>query len=207
MKRNTCNSSAGCIRRQRAIKQYRKEHGPVLIVDSGDLFFEKEEIPVVRRSARLKAHLIGQIYGRIGSDAMNVGERDLVLGVDFLKELEKTLNLPFVSANLTDAKNRPLFKPYIVKKINGKTIGVFGLIGNTAEMASNVKKMTRGAVVVQDSIKSAESVVKALAGKVDLIIALTHEGVGRDWVMARRVPGIDLVIGGHDGQKIANPET
>jgi hypothetical protein len=136
---------------------------------------------------------------------VNVGERDLVLGVDFLKELENNSNLPFVSANLTDAKNKPLFRPYIVKKIDGKTIGIFGLIGDTAEIESNVKKITRGTVVVQDPIKSAESVVKKLAGKVDLIVALTHEGVGRDWVIARRVPGIDLVIGGHDGQKIVEP--
>jgi len=127
----------------------------VLVVDSGDLFFEKEIPEAVRNSAKLKARLISQIYGRIGCDAVNVGEQDLVLGVDFLRELENTSSLPFTSANLTDAKDRPLFKPYILKKIAGKTIGIFGVIGDTSEIASNVKKTTGGAAVVQDSVKAA----------------------------------------------------
>jgi hypothetical protein len=177
-----------------------------LVVDSGDLFFEKDEFSEsTRESALLKAHLVGRIYHHIGCDALNVGERDLALGVGLIKDLEKKFNLPFVSANLTDRKNIPLFRRYVLKKVNGKTVGIFGVMGDSAEMVSTVKRMTRGEVMVQDTIKSAESVVKELTGKVDLVIALTHQGVGRDWVLARRVPGIDVIVGGHDKQKIAEP--
>jgi site-specific DNA-cytosine methylase len=47
--------------------------------------------------------------------------------------------------------------------------------------------------------------VQALRGQVDLVIALTHQNVGRDWVIARRVQGIDIIIGGHDKQKVTDP--
>jgi len=177
----------------------------VLVLDSGDLFFEKEIPETLRASAKLKAEAVARIYRTIGCDAVNVGERDLLLGVTALKELEKKFGTPFISANLTDTKNTPLFKQYVIKQIAGKTIGIFGLTGDTEEMTSIIGKITQGSVVVQDSIKAAESVMKELAGKVDLVIALTHQGVGRDWVLARRVGGIDLIIGGRDGQKIREP--
>lgn len=104
----------------------------MLIVDSGDLFIEKEEIPESTIASRnLKVNIIGQVYKKIGIDALNIGERDLVLGVDFLKDMEERLNLPFISANLTDVENNLLFKPYVIKVLGGKKFGIFGIVGDT----------------------------------------------------------------------------
>jgi hypothetical protein len=178
----------------------------VVIVDSGDVFNEDAEIPEsVQEAAHLKADLIARIYNKIGIDAVNIGELDLVLGIDYLKELEKKHNFPFVSANLVDDKNAPIFKRYVVKNVNGKNVGIFGVIGDTSEMAAKVSEITKGAASVQDPLQAAESIVKELAGKVDYMIALTHQGTNRDWVIARRIQGIDLVVGGHDKQKTKEP--
>jgi hypothetical protein len=167
---------------------------------------EDEEIPEsVQQSARLKAELITQIFKQIGIDAVNVGELDLVLGINYLKELEKKYDFPFISANLVDDKDSPIFKRYIIKKINGKNVGIFGVIGDTSEMATKVSEITKDAATIQDPLKAAESIVKELEGKVDYMIALTHQGPNRDWVIARRVKGIDLVVGGHDNQKTKEP--
>ncbi len=177
-----------------------------MVVDSGDLFNEDEEIPEsVQQSARLKADTLAEIYKYIGIDAVNIGELDLVLGIDYLKELEKKHNFPFVSANLVDAKDAPIFKRYIIKKVNDKNVGIFGVIGDTSEMVSRVSEITKDAVSIQDPLQAAEAVVKELNGKVDYIVALTHQGTNRDWVIARRVKGIDLVVGGHDKQKTKEP--
>jgi hypothetical protein len=177
-----------------------------VVVDSGDLLNEDEEIPEsVQQSAKLKAETIAQIFNHIGIDAVSVGELDLVLGIDFLKELVKKQNFPLVSANLVDDKNAPIFKPYIVKKVNGKNVGIFGIIGDTSEMVQKVRDITKGGANITDPLKAAESIVKELSGKVDYMIALTHQGTNRDWVVARRVPGIDLVVGGHDKQKTKDP--
>jgi 2',3'-cyclic-nucleotide 2'-phosphodiesterase (5'-nucleotidase family) len=177
-----------------------------VVVDSGDLLNENEEIPEsVMESAKLKADVIVRIYNQIGIDAVNVGELDLVLGVGFLKELEKKDHFPFISANLTDDTNTPIFKRYVIKQVDGKKVGIFGLMGDTSEMVSKVKKLTGGTVTVQDTLKTAESVVKELTGKVDYMIAVTHQKTNRDWVIARRVDGIDLVVGGHDRLKTREP--
>jgi 2',3'-cyclic-nucleotide 2'-phosphodiesterase (5'-nucleotidase family) len=175
-------------------------------VDSGDLLNEEEEVTEsVEQAAKLKAELIAKIYNKIGVDAINVGELDLALGINFLKDLAKKQNFPLISANLVDSNNAPIFKPYIVKKVNGKNVGIFGVIGDTSEMTAKVNDITKGAASVQDPLKAAESIVKELSGKVDYMIALTHQGTNRDWVIARRVTGIDLVVGGHDKQKTKDP--
>jgi len=178
----------------------------VIIVDSGDLLNEDEELPEsVVESAELKADAMVRILNHIGLDAAGVGELDLVLGIDFLKELEAKYNFPFISANLVDESNTPIFKPYVVKEVNGKKIGIFSIIGDTSEMASKVKQITKGAASVTDPLEAAESVISELSGKVDYMIALAHQKTNRNWVLARRVDGIDLVVGGHDKQKTADP--
>lgn len=175
-------------------------------MDSGDLLNEDEEIPEsAAQASKIKAELIAQIYNKIGVDAVNIGELDLALGVNYLKELAKKQNFPFVSANLVDAKGVPIFKRYVIKKVNGKNVGIFGIIGDTSEMSAKVSEISKGTATVQDALKAAETVVKELTGKVDYMIALTHQGTNRDWVIARRVQGIDLVVGGHDKQKTTDP--
>jgi 2',3'-cyclic-nucleotide 2'-phosphodiesterase (5'-nucleotidase family) len=188
------------------LNRYRKDKGNLVIVDSGDLLNEDEELPEsVRQAAEIKADAIVRILNHIGIDAANVGKLDLVLGVEFLKELEKKYSFPFISANLVDDKNTLIFKPYVLKKVNDKTVGIFGIMGDTSEMVSMVKSITNGTVGVQDPLKAAEAIIQELSGKVDYMIALTHQGTTRDWVIARRVPGINLVVGGHDKQKTKEP--
>jgi 2',3'-cyclic-nucleotide 2'-phosphodiesterase (5'-nucleotidase family) len=178
----------------------------LVLVDSGDLFNEDEELPAdVVKASKLKADLIAEVLTSMGIDAVDVGELDLVLGINYLKELQKKYNFPFVCANLVDAKNIPIFKRYVIKKVNGKNVGIFGVIGDTSEMAEKVKEITKNAASVTDPLAAATAVVKELTGKVDYIIALTHQGTNRDWVIARRVNGIDLVVGGHDKQKTKDP--
>jgi 2',3'-cyclic-nucleotide 2'-phosphodiesterase (5'-nucleotidase family) len=196
----------GLYKKSTYLEQYRKKQGHMIVVDSGDLLNEHIEIKEsIQSSARLKADLIARIYQSIGIDAINVGELDLALGLDYLKGLEKTYDIPFVSANLVDETNSPIFKPYIIKEINGRKIGIFGLMGDTSDMVATLKEISGGKILVMDLIQSAESVVKELKGKVDIIIALTHHPMGQNWVVARRVPGIDLIVGGHHKQRLKTP--
>jgi 5'-nucleotidase/UDP-sugar diphosphatase len=121
----------------------------------------------------LKAELVVEAYNRIGCDALNVGERDLALGLPFLKELEKKARFPFVSANLTGKDNALLFKPYVIKRVGQVNVGIFGITGDTAQIAAQVKNLSGGAVLVQDAVDAAAGAVKELHGKVDLIVART----------------------------------
>jgi hypothetical protein len=176
-------------------------------VDAGDLLNEDETIPAtVMESAKIKADSMVRIFSHIGIDAVNVGEKDLALGIPYLKELVEKYNFPFVSANLTDETGAPIFKRYVIKDINGKKVGIFGLMGDMSEMVDMVQEAAGATVKVQDTVEAATAIVAELSGKVDYLIALAHQKANRDWVLARRVEGIDLIIGGQDYLKTENPK-
>ena len=146
-----------------------------------------------------------ELYKAIGIDAVNIGEFDLALGIGYLKELAKKTDFPFISANIVDAGGAPIFPRYVIKKIGDKNVGILGLIGDTSGMPGKVKEITNGEASVADIVAAATDVVKELEGKVDYIVALTHQPANRDWVVARRVNGVDLVVGGHDKQRTEDP--
>ncbi len=68
------------------------------------------------------------------------------------------------------------------------------------------------AYLFTDPIKTAQEVVPMLQERYqpDTIVALTHIGLSRDRVLAERVPGIHLIIGGHShdclehGERVGN---
>jgi len=149
----------------------------------------------------MKAEHIVEVLKTIGIDAINVGEFDLVLGVGYLKELAEKADVAFISANIVDAGGSAVFPRYVIRDVGGKKIGIFGLMGDTGDMPGKVKEITNGEASVTDVVEAATSVVEELKGKADYIIALTHQVANRDWIIARRVNGVDLVVGGHDKQK------
>jgi 5'-nucleotidase/UDP-sugar diphosphatase len=159
----------------------------------------------VMESAKLKADTMAHIFSHIGVDAVTLGEKDLALGVPFLKELEKKWNFPFVSANLTDENGSLIFKKYVLKEVNGKNVAILGLMGDTSEMIDKVEEATGGTVKVTDPLEAASAIIEELSGKVDYTIVLAHQKTNRDWVLARRVKGIDLIIGGQDTLKTEEP--
>ena len=175
-------------------------------MDSGDLLNEDEEIPsTIEQSARMKAEHMVELYKAIGIDAVNIGELELALGIGYLKELAKKADVPLISANLVDSGGAPIFPRYIIRKAGSKNVGIIGLIGDTGDIPGKVKEITNGEASVSDAVAAATSVVEELKGKVDYIVAVTHQQANRDWIIARRVNGIDVVVGGHDKQRTETP--
>lgn len=71
-----------------------------------------------------------------------------------------------------------------------------GLIGLT--LNSNQPEYVR----YQDAIESAKAQVRALRGKADIIVAITHLALEQDQQLAQTVPEIDLILGGHEHENI-----
>ena len=97
-----------------------------------------------------------------------------------------------------------MIRRYLVIERGGIRFGIFGLLGKEAQIYTN-----GGATTFADPTESAREVVKILREKekVDVVVALSHGGVvkgkdgrytdGEDVLLARDVPGIDVVISGH----------
>jgi 2',3'-cyclic-nucleotide 2'-phosphodiesterase (5'-nucleotidase family) len=98
---------------------------------------------------------------------------------------------------------RFLAKPYVIRGWRGKKIAILGLM--TEDLVHIVRIRVNGGVAVADPIAVARRLVPELRAKADLVIALTHLGVERDKELAARVPGIDLIVGGHSHTRLTRP--
>ena len=97
-----------------------------------------------------------------------------------------------------------MIRRHLVIERGGIRFGIFGVLGKEAMFYTS-----GGAVTFSDAIETAKEMVKILreTEKVDVVIALSHGGVekgkdgrftdGDDVRLAKAVPGIDVVIGGH----------
>ncbi len=197
----------GLARRVAYEEKVRKEKQSVLVVDSGDLFFDPNSSATAEKQLT-KAGLIGRAYREMGSAAVNVGEIDLLKGMDFLRG-ESSRGLPFISANLLNPTTKePIFPPYVIREAGGVRVAFFGLLSPefTPDRGEAIKNANDGKILIQDPVKSARETVRKLKGKADLIILLSDLGLDKDQMLAKTVPGIQFILGGHEGRFTARPE-
>jgi 5'-nucleotidase/UDP-sugar diphosphatase len=133
----------------------------------------------------------------MGFDVMVTGNHEFDKGPAWLAGFISEVDFPVIAANIDTSRDEHLtdvIGPYVVKDIDGHTVGIIGLVTpDTPETSMPGKN-----VIFYDQIARAKKMVKELekAG-VNKIIALTHLGYECDKDLARRVKGIDIVIGGH----------
>ena len=131
-----------------------------------------------------------------GYDAITPGNHEFDLGVRTYVNAAKEASFDIISSNLsiTDSGLSQVIKPYTTKSVAGLKIGIFGLMTPDLARVSNVGN----SVTVKDPFSTALEMVKTLkAQKVDMVICLTHIGTQMDMQLARTVPGIDIIVGGH----------
>jgi 5'-nucleotidase/UDP-sugar diphosphatase len=198
-------------------KEARKDQGPVLVLDAGDYSMGTAFGGAIRETG---AEL--QLLARMGYDATTFGNHEFDLGPDGLGKsiavaAEAGRVPPVVASNtsfeardatlgdLQRLANDGVIRRHLVIERGGIRFGIFGVLGKEAVSYT----IGAGAVSFPDAIETAKEVVKALreTEKVDVVICLSHGGVmkgedgrytdGDDVRLAKAVPGIDVVIGGH----------
>jgi 5'-nucleotidase / UDP-sugar diphosphatase len=208
---------AGAIARRR---KARNAQGPVLTLDAGDYSMGTAFGAATRETGgelRLLAHM--------GFDATTFGNHEFDLGPDGLARsigvAAKAGRIPVVLPSNTDfTASDPrlgglqrLLKAGVVRRHavverGGLRFGLIGLIGEEASHYTGGTKFT-------DAVKTATELVQVLRKeeKVDVVICVSHGGVmkgkdgrytdGDDVRVAKEVPGIDVVIGGHSHTELS----
>jgi 2',3'-cyclic-nucleotide 2'-phosphodiesterase (5'-nucleotidase family) len=173
----------------------------VLVVDSGDLFFSFQNYSDSAKALK-KAQTIGRAYRHMGAAAVNVGCLDLLQGVDFLRQ-EYSQGLPLISANLLAPSTKtPIFPPYVIKEVGGVRIAFFGLLPSESgpEISPAIQRANEGKILIADPVEAARETLRKIQGKADLVIVLSDLGLYRDQMVAKDVPGIHFILGGHEGR-------
>ncbi|MEM3562362.1 MAG: bifunctional UDP-sugar hydrolase/5'-nucleotidase [Candidatus Jordarchaeaceae archaeon] len=117
-------------------------------------------------------------------------------------------NMPLILCSNLDLTNDfynlgAFIKPNATMTVNGVKIGLFSVIGYGAIATM----FFTGHYNILDPIKTAQQQVAYLKSDpdIDLIICLSHSGYKADMALAQQVPGIDLILSGHDHELTPTP--
>lgn len=175
---------------------------PYLLLDAGDA------IKAGNVGVNPFGEPILETMSDLGYHAMTIGNREFHIWQTALETKINRARFPVLSANMRpkneDVTTFPV-QDHITIAVNGLNISIFGL---TVPMVT--EKMAAKAVsafLFDDPVAIARKQVANLRYNADILIALTHIGIGPDRNLAEQVPGIDLIIGGHTHVVLEQPET
>ncbi|TIL21514.1 MAG: LysM peptidoglycan-binding domain-containing protein [Mesorhizobium sp.] len=192
----------GAARLITAIAQERKklEGQNVLLLSAGDNF--QGSLFYITYKGKTE----GEFLNQMKFDAMGVGNHEFDDGEAALAPFLDMIQFPVLGANVkanAQSKLGDRVKPSVVIEVGGQKIGIVGAVTNdTPELASpgpNVK--------IEDDVKSITSEVEKLKGEgVNKIIAVTHIGYKRERDVIAKIPGVDVVVGGHSHSLLSNTD-
>jgi len=171
---------------------------PQVILDTGNF----SDNPTA--AGEIKTRSLLEAMERLGYAAVNVGERELLMGYDDFAKKTAGISLPFVSTNLVrqDTKE-PVLEPYVVieaKRGLGKPpfrIGVLGVVRfNPLFRKSGPDGSSLVIASPKEMVKRYLPELRRRADAVVLLAAL-HQDDAR--LLAREVPGIDFILGAYGG--------
>ncbi|MBC6420862.1 MAG: hypothetical protein GDA38_04375 [Hormoscilla sp. SP12CHS1] len=137
-------------------------------------------------------------------NAATIGNHEFDRGPQVLADFIAGAEFPTVSANIEVDESSPLagkIKPWVILKLKGEKIGIFGLTTEETSILSNPGAGVR----FTNHIQATKQAVRELTSQgVNKIIALTHIGFPRDLELASQVDGIDVVVGGYCHTPLGN---
>jgi sulfur-oxidizing protein SoxB len=143
----------------------------------------------------------------LGVDVMT-GHWEFTLGMERVKEIvEKDFagKVDFVAQNIkTNDFGDPVFKPYVIREINGVPCAIIGQAFPYTPIANPRYMVADWAFGIQDD--NMQKMVDEARGKgAQVVVVISHNGMDVDLKMASRVSGIDAIMGGHthDGMPVA----
>ncbi|WPL11962.1 bifunctional metallophosphatase/5'-nucleotidase [Thiorhodovibrio litoralis] len=146
-----------------------------------------------------------QILTEIGVDAAVMGNHELDYGQAVFRQILATAGFPILAANL-EVTPIPFPTPatLILHPPNGPRIGILGLV--TEELTTTTHPRNTSGIAMRSAEEIAAGWVPWLRARSDLVVVLSHLGLAADHQLARTVPGIDLIVGGHNHRLLKQPE-
>ena len=184
------------------VARLREELGAdrTVLVHAGDAFSDDLLANLTEGEA------VVRLMNRLGYAFMALGNHDFDYGVARTRALQEIADFPMRGANVIDeATGEPfLGDPTLVVDRGGLRVGLLALgYPNTEWTAS--PEAVRG-LRFTSGVEAARGAVTALRERADLVVVVSHQGTTVDRVLAREVPGIDVILGGHSHNLIVPPE-
>jgi hypothetical protein len=192
------------------LKTLRADKTPIWVCTAGDFYGTADVFN------EAKSHFVARMMGELGYDAIGIGEMDLNFGLASLVKDVRAYHLPVVCANLmarvdsvkvrgegdeyqAAERRGNAFAPYHIVEKNGVRFGFVGVMSpatkNPLAGTSSVEAMT---YTLEDPMQAAQEIIPEVRTKCDVLVLLAHMDEIEAQHLAEAVPGIDLMVLGHD---------
>jgi 5'-nucleotidase len=188
----------GMARIATLVTRTRQESPHTLLTLAGDTISPSIMSAVLRGEQMIAA------WNQLGLDVATFGNHEFDFGPPTLLARMRESRFAWVSSNVLDRATGQPFggarATHLVER-DGVAVGFFGLtVADTPQTSS-----PGPGVEFRDPIATARGAVADLrTGRRPIVVAVTHQDMPADERMAREVPGIHLVIGGHEHDPLEN---
>ncbi|XP_004605694.1 5'-nucleotidase [Sorex araneus] len=184
----------GVARLYTKVRQIRNSDPHVLLLDAGDQYQGTIWFTVYKGTE------VAHFMNALGYDAMALGNHEFDNGVEGLIDpLLKKVKFPILSANIkakepVASRISGLYWPHKILPVGDQFVGIVGYTSKETPFLSNPGKN----LVFEDEVSALQLEVDKLKTlNVNKIIALGHSGFEMDKLIAQKVKGVDVVVGGH----------
>lgn len=192
-------------------REKKREDEPLLLLSGADFIGGSPYAWLILQGMAVELTLMQEI----GYQVITIGNHEFDYGPHTLARYLQEAGYPeanektvLLSSNIHPPAHYLLHevgieKTHIQTLENGLVVGFLGLIGLQAQEYT----VDTGEVIFQDpEVAAREAVAVLQKAEVDVIIAITHSGLHEDRELARNVPGIHLIVGGHCHTALHEPE-
>lgn len=191
----------GIARRATLVRQIREECDAsgteVWLVDAGDVCDGTPFSTEYHGDADIEA------MNAAGYDFATIGNHEFNNTLAQLQRLVGAARFRMLCGNATLRDGgAPLAPAYVIENVGPVRVAVMGL--TTYESATY--PAAKEGVDLEQELPAARRLVAELKGKADVIVLISHMGLATDREIARAVPEIDVIVGGHSHSRIPSGE-
>jgi len=175
------------LRRGTYLKKLANQ-GQVIYADVGGAVSGNSEYQRVKLEAILRGEMA------MGLAAHNIGGPEASMGPEFLRGLTTRLNVPFISANVTDTAGNAIASASKIVTACGRRVALVGLLS---------QRYATKEIRIEDPQAALTRAIQPIKGKYDTLVVLTYMPEDELEAFAASTPEADAVIGGPTGQAIS----
>jgi hypothetical protein len=176
-----------------------RNKGPVVYVDTGDLFFPSPVLPEnVHRSLGHTGEKLAEAMDLLGLKFFVPGDQDFALGIDWLNKVSQKAKFTFLLANLKDPQTIKS-KKWARLIVGQKSFVFIGVLDPDLLSGANSTYFSAPEEAIAASLKDSSP------NSSEIVVLLSHSGMDTDIRYAEKFPRINWIVGAHSQSYTQRP--